>query len=221
MKNYIVITSIFRPTAAAVAFSRQPGHELVVVGDRKSPAEWEVDGVVYLSLTTQQSLGYRIGRYVPTDHYCRKMFGYLFAIAQQVGVIIDTDDDNHPLPNWHFPDFAGHFAVMPDQLGFLNIYELYTDKKSGRAAIRCAWSDGDRRSIRLKSPISMFMSGFGKDWPTTIPMLTRSTASPATVIASFVLQATTCWEPGVFAPSIHKTRRFPAQCFPCCICLRS
>lgn len=129
MKNYIVITSIFRPTAAAVAFSRQPGHELVVVGDRKSPAEWEVDGVVYLSLTTQQSLGYRIGRYVPTDHYCRKMFGYLFAIAQQVGVIIDTDDDNHPLPNWHFPDFAGHFAVMPDQLGFLNIYELYTDQK--------------------------------------------------------------------------------------------
>ena len=127
--RHVVITSIFPPTAAVHAFARIPGHEVTVVGDRKTPAGWACDGVTFISVAQQNAGGYALAEGLPYDHYGRKMFGYLRAIEQGATVIIDSDDDNIPKAGWEFPDFDGVFECLPGDLGFVNVYELYTEQK--------------------------------------------------------------------------------------------
>ncbi|KFH66404.1 hypothetical protein MVEG_06929 [Podila verticillata NRRL 6337] len=69
---------------------------MVVVADRKSPAEWTCGSCVYLSIQDQKCLGYGIVEVTPTDAYTRKNIGYLWAIQQGATKVFDTDDDNIP-----------------------------------------------------------------------------------------------------------------------------
>jgi hypothetical protein len=55
--------------------------------------------------------------------------GYLYAMQNGAEVIIDTDDDNIPKSNWEFPEFGGSFESIPGDMGFINIYNYYTDQK--------------------------------------------------------------------------------------------
>jgi hypothetical protein len=127
-KKIIVITSIFSPTEAVQAFSRLNDYELVVVGDKKTPTDWNCDNVKYLSIEKQSEIGQYLNKILPYNHYCRKMLGYIYAIKQGADLIVDTDDDNIPKENWQFPDFSGNFLTIPEYRGFINIYELYTDQ---------------------------------------------------------------------------------------------
>lgn len=127
--KFIVITSIFEPTEAVIKFSRQDDYDLIVIGDKKSPPRWQCDSVIYLSVEQQEFLGFELIRHLPFNHYCRKMIGYLYAISINAEIIVDTDDDNIPLHHWHFPEFSGKFNCIPKDMGFINIYELYTDQK--------------------------------------------------------------------------------------------
>jgi hypothetical protein len=126
LKKTIVITSIFPPTEAVRAFARMPDHHTIVVGDKKTPAEWALDGVDYLSVAEQESSPYSLSKQLPFNHYCRKMLGYLRAIERGAQVVIDTDDDNIPKPGWTFPSFDGTHDRLPAALGFINIYRLFT-----------------------------------------------------------------------------------------------
>jgi hypothetical protein len=128
-KKFIVITSIFDPTEAVLAFAKMKEYTLVVVGDKKSPADWHCDNVVYLSVEQQNAMGYALNEALPYNHYSRKMLGYLYAIQQGAEIIVDTDDDNIPKDNWVFPEFEGEFDLLAGGLGFVNVYQLYTDKK--------------------------------------------------------------------------------------------
>ncbi|MEP7142925.1 MAG: STELLO glycosyltransferase family protein [Ferruginibacter sp.] len=127
LKKTIVITSIFHPTEAVHAFSKMSEYNLVVVGDRKTPAGWHCDNVTYLSVEKQSEAGTWLNKILPYNHYSRKMMGYLHAIAEGADLIIDTDDDNIPKCKWSFPDFEGNFLYVPGYKGFVNIYQLYTD----------------------------------------------------------------------------------------------
>jgi hypothetical protein len=129
MRKCIVITSIFEPTEAVVEYSRIPDYQVIVVGDKKTPASWHCEGVVYLSPDEQTNLNYALTRHLPYNHYCRKMLGYLYALSNDADVIIDTDDDNIPRPGWTFPQFRGTYRVLAEELGFVNAYELYTRQK--------------------------------------------------------------------------------------------
>lgn len=129
MNSHIVITSIFPPTPAVAAFARAPGHRLVVVGDRKTPADWACEGATFIPVAHQDTAGYALAAGLPYNHYCRKMFGYLHAIEQGADVIVDSDDDNIPKAAWGFPAFDGVFDCLGDDLGFVNVYELYTEQK--------------------------------------------------------------------------------------------
>lgn len=125
----VVMTTIFPPTDAVRRFSGLPGWELVVAGDRKTPADWAVPGVTFLSAADQEASGYRIARELPWNHYCRKMIGYLHAMRGGASVIVDTDDDNVPKSDWAFPHFDGDFLTTRAELGFVNLYKLYTDMR--------------------------------------------------------------------------------------------
>ncbi len=124
--KYIVITSIFEPTEAVYEFAKLSDYELIVVGDKKSPAKWICDNATFLSVDDQERFDSNLSKILPFNHYCRKMIGYLYAIKNGADIIIDTDDDNIPKSNWKFPEFEGSFDCIPEDKGFINIYQHYS-----------------------------------------------------------------------------------------------
>ncbi|EPB71896.1 hypothetical protein ANCCEY_09021 [Ancylostoma ceylanicum] len=112
--KWIVVTTVQEPTKDIKRLSRIPGWTLVVVGDTKTPKNWSLEGVHYLSVEHQQrcgeltldfhehilfevdNAGYQILDYLPYKSYARKNIGYLYAIQNGAEWIYDTDDDNKP-----------------------------------------------------------------------------------------------------------------------------
>ncbi len=130
-KKFIVITSIFEPSRAIQEFAAIKGWRLIVVGDKKTPEDWQCPGVTYLSPEQQEELGFKITEFLPWNHYCRKMVGYLYAISQGADLIADSDDDNIPLAKWGEIPETTTFKTLgdKDEPGFINIYKFYTDQK--------------------------------------------------------------------------------------------
>jgi len=129
IKRSIVITSIFEPTEAVRVFSRFKDYQLIVVGDKKTPEKWHCNNVDFISIKEQDNSNFELAKVLPYNHYCRKMLGYLKAIQNDTEWIYDTDDDNIPKANWGFPAFEGKFDCIPENNGFINIYQLYTQQK--------------------------------------------------------------------------------------------
>ncbi len=69
MNKYIVITSIFKPTEAVHSFSMMDDYKLIVVGDKKTPAEWKHDKVDYISVPSQERSVYELAKVLPYNHY--------------------------------------------------------------------------------------------------------------------------------------------------------
>lgn len=128
VKKFIVITSIFKPTAAITAFAALDDYQLIVVGDKKTPADWQYPGVVYLNVEDQIAISPALANAIPFNHYGRKMIGYIYALAQGAELIIDTDDDNIPYDNWNFPSFDGLYQTTSPDLGWVNIYHQYSEQ---------------------------------------------------------------------------------------------
>ena len=129
MNKFIIITTIFNPTEAVIKFANLSEYRLIVVGDKKTPPKWNLDNCTYLSIDEQDKLNLRLSEYLPYNHYCRKMIGYLYSIMKKADVIIDTDDDNIPYDEWTFPDWNDRFDVIPENLGFINPYSYFSDQK--------------------------------------------------------------------------------------------
>lgn len=128
MKKFIVITSIYKPTESVLSFSKKADYQLVVVGDKKTPSDWFCENVTYLSIDKQSQIGSHLNKELPYNHYCRKMMGYLYSITNGADAIVDTDDDNIPNDNWNFPEYCDAYSTINENIGFINIYQLYTDK---------------------------------------------------------------------------------------------
>lgn len=128
MKKFIVITSIFNPTEAISAFAKLKDYQLIVVGDKKSPSDWQHENVIYLDTNKQVELNSSLANAIPFNHYGRKMMGYAYAIQQGADLIIDTDDDNIPYGDWGFPNFEGTYLQSEKDLGWVNIYHYFTDQ---------------------------------------------------------------------------------------------
>ncbi|KIH51862.1 hypothetical protein ANCDUO_18043, partial [Ancylostoma duodenale] len=76
--------------------ARISGWKMVVVGDTKTPINWRLEGVHFLSVEDQQRLDYHLTSDLPYNSYTRKNIGYLYAIQHGAEWIYDTDDDNKP-----------------------------------------------------------------------------------------------------------------------------
>lgn len=131
MKKFIVITTIQEPTEAVRAFAALPHWQVVVVGDKKTPASWQLSGAVYLSPAAQKKYDFGL----PWNSYCRKMIGYLYAIQNGATHIAESDDDNIPCDNWGFPKHEGELAEYDRNVydtvprsGFINVYKYFTDR---------------------------------------------------------------------------------------------
>lgn len=128
---WIVITTINPPTKAVKEFARMASEKkwkVLVVGDTKTPADWNCDGVEFLSIDRQRAEFGEIANLVPVKHYCRKNIGYLYAIQNGATILIDTDDDNLP-----YTDFAARLEknVTGEVIGgekWANIYSYYSEE---------------------------------------------------------------------------------------------
>ncbi len=128
MKRAVVITSIFAPGEAIRRFAALPDWSLVVVADRKTPADWQHPGAHLISVEHQRRLPFKIIDVLPWNHYARKMIGYLWAAREGAALVAESDDDNLPLDDWTFPGFEGEFPQVPPDRDFINIYSLFSDQ---------------------------------------------------------------------------------------------
>ncbi len=127
----LVITSIAPATHPILKLyatqAQEQGLSFIVVGDRKSPATFDLPGCDFYSLSHQEGLRYALAKKLPQGHYARKNLGYLIAIEQGAEVILETDDDNIPLPDFWETRQRVHEAASIAHAGWINVYKYFTE----------------------------------------------------------------------------------------------
>ncbi|MCJ2095875.1 STELLO glycosyltransferase family protein [Methylobacterium sp. J-072] len=124
----VVITSINPPTRAVTEIARDAGRlnaQFIIVGDHKSPPHFSQTGATYLDLEAQVRTGFRYASDAPTQHYARKNIGYLYAIAAGATVLVETDDDNIPRPDFWLPRTATVSARVVEAPTWVNVYRYF------------------------------------------------------------------------------------------------
>jgi hypothetical protein len=128
-KVYSVITTIQPPTPAVRGLCRSlrrvPG-QLLVLGDRKGPQEYPLDGAELFALDRQLALPLRLPQRLPVNHYTRKNIGYLVAISRGAECIYETDDDNTPSADWQLRNRTVQ-ARKVNGLRWCNVYRYFSD----------------------------------------------------------------------------------------------
>ena len=130
----VVITTIQAPTPAVLAWQRQlaiVGGRLVVAGDQKGPAAFDLPECDFLSLAGQRASGFTLAELLPTGHYSRKNIGYLHAIRTGAECVYETDDDNAPLAHWrprHSVVRAARVVPPAESAcpGWVNVYRFFS-----------------------------------------------------------------------------------------------
>ncbi|KHJ94400.1 hypothetical protein OESDEN_05670 [Oesophagostomum dentatum] len=119
--KWIVVTSINYPSEDVKRLASLEDWNLVVVADKKTPKDWNHDGVHFLSMEQQENLGFRLSVVSPENSYTRKNIGYLYAIKNGARWIYDTDDDNKPygrgLQQFDFKNFTSGLCYRRDTNG--------------------------------------------------------------------------------------------------------
>jgi hypothetical protein len=116
-------TGCARRLAAILAKTETP---LIVVGDRKGPPDYPLDGAQFLSLADQLSSPFQLAQAMPVNHYSRKNVGYLVAFAQGATSIYETDDDNAPADSWEPRYLWTRARRAPAGPKWVNIYRLFS-----------------------------------------------------------------------------------------------
>ncbi len=125
-----VITTIQLPTPSVRQFAVRLldlNAKMIVVGDKKGPPDYELEGAKFLSLAGQLASGMDLALKLPVAHYARKNLGYLEAISQGANCIYETDDDNAPLNSW-VPRTQTTSAYRVEDRGWVNVYRLFSDQ---------------------------------------------------------------------------------------------
>jgi hypothetical protein len=126
----LVVTSIARPNAVLRSLaegSERSGIRFLVIGDSKSPADFQLNGCEFHSLESQRRSGFRVARLCPERSYARKNIGYLMAIRDGSEVVIETDDDNFPREGFWGPRRRTIQAKRVECRGWLNAYRYFSD----------------------------------------------------------------------------------------------
>lgn len=129
-KIALVVTSIAPPNTALKALADgclEQGFAFLVIGDEPSPETFELEGCRFYGLAEQRALGLRFARECPTRHYARKNIGYLLAMRAGATVIVETDDDNHPVQEFWAKRNRSQFVRPVSMAGWVNVYRYFTD----------------------------------------------------------------------------------------------
>lgn len=97
--KFVIITTINEPSESIFEFCKWEDWQVIVVGDRKTPANWNCGNAIYLSIEKQYDDFGDFSRVLPENTYIRKMLGYVYAIKNGATAIFESDDDNIPYPD--------------------------------------------------------------------------------------------------------------------------
>lgn len=126
----LVVTSIAKPNAVLQTLAegcRENGYQFILIGDEASPPDFELEGCRFYGLREQQELDLVFARKCPTRHYARKNIGYLIAMREHASLIVETDDDNIPFPQfWHARHRRQLVQTVRHQ-GWVNVYRYFTE----------------------------------------------------------------------------------------------
>lgn len=133
MKNNkiaLVVTSISDPNNVLISLAEgciKNDFNFWVIGDEKSPTDFELKGCNFISLEQQLVSEFEYAKLCPTRHYARKNIGYLYAIKNNAPIIIETDDDNMPYADFWAPKKRFHKSVYIDGMGWINVFRYFND----------------------------------------------------------------------------------------------
>lgn len=128
----IVITTIFPPTRGVAGMAKvleERGGTLWVIGDRSGPKDYELPATKFYDLATQRELSFGLAKMLPERHYARKNLGYLLVVQSGAGVLVETDDDNLPLPGYWEARSAVLTGRRTQAQGWLNVYAFFSSSR--------------------------------------------------------------------------------------------
>lgn len=126
----VVVTSISSPNRSLLALaegSRSHRFKFIVVGDTKSPVDFELEGCDFQGVERQRESGFRYAQLCPTRSYARKNVGYLLAIRAGAPLIFETDDDNIPRAGFWSERQLHVEAPVLAGAGWVNVYHYFCD----------------------------------------------------------------------------------------------
>jgi hypothetical protein len=100
MKKVIVTTTINPITKAMKRFQSFEDWELVVIGDKKTPADYKLDRGTYVTPEMQEDYDKDLSDAIGWNCIQRRSFGLLWAHDMGADVVAVVDDDNIPYDNW-------------------------------------------------------------------------------------------------------------------------
>lgn len=168
-----VITTIQQPTDSVITLVsrlRAVDSKLIVIGDKKGPASYGIDGVEFFSLRDQLNSAFDLARTLPIGHYARKNIGYLLAISQGASCIYETDDDNAPLDSWGLRQNTVA-AQSIQETGWVNVFRLFSAGKIWPRGFPLGEVDGSlhrtptlsEEALRISAPIQQGLSNNSPD----------------------------------------------------------
>lgn len=128
LKTSLIITSISAPNAVMKSFadeSLKRNIDFIVIGDVKTPADFNLDGCRYFSISEQEKLNFNLAKVLPKKHYSRKNIGYLLAKNREV--IIETDDDNFPRAEFWNQRIRNIETDTILHNGWTNVYKYFSN----------------------------------------------------------------------------------------------
>ena len=129
----IVVTTINNariPALQALSKGAQKqGWRLIVIGDKKTPEHFYLDGAEFHNIESQMASDRTFSSALPYHNYARKNIGYLYAIQEGASCIIDTDDDNIPYQNFWNERCENVAGLIVSSSGWFNAYSLFTTSK--------------------------------------------------------------------------------------------
>lgn len=128
MSTALVVTTIQGPNTVMQELAQacmQTGSAFFVLGDRKSPPQYALDGATYYSLDAQHQTFGAFSRQLPIGHYVRKNLGYLAALDHGAQWIVETDDDNYPLANFMQAPSTMRAKRLKSAAPWLNVYDQF------------------------------------------------------------------------------------------------
>jgi hypothetical protein len=126
----VVVTSISAPNAALRELAGQckaRGFAFYLIGDVPSPADFSLEGCEFYSLARQRATGLKIAELLPTRHYARKNIGYLLAMRTRSRMLLETDDDNMPLPEFWAERKPEQRVPTLAAAGWTNVYRYFSE----------------------------------------------------------------------------------------------
>jgi hypothetical protein len=129
-KTALIVTSIASPNTVLRSLAQgclAQDIDFIVIGDEPSPPDFKLEGCRFYGLAAQRELGLSFARLCPTRHYARKNIGYLLAMRAGATVMIETDDDNHPNPEFWYERNRLQAVKSVSNAGWVNVYRYFTD----------------------------------------------------------------------------------------------